>query len=134
MLGRELFLPEALPEIEGQLGGVDWPSDFDDRRFQTLKALGWACALRGDYFNVFRFLRLSSRKATNDAWRAIAATERAELARCKGEHLRSRQELAEAEEYAANVNWDAIRDEARRPIRIAAVCGDHDMTYAYLAS
>ena len=112
-LARELYLPEALPEIERQLEGVEWPPDFDEQRFQTLKALGWACALRGDYFNAFRFLRLSSRKATSDAWRAIASADRAELARCMGEHLWSRQELAEAEEYAANVNWDTIRGEAR---------------------
>ncbi|MHB8433586.1 MAG: helix-turn-helix transcriptional regulator [Candidatus Tyrphobacter sp.] len=112
-LARELYLPEALSEIERQLGGTQWPDDFDDRRFQTLKALGWACALRGDYFNAFRFLRLCSRKATSDAWRTVAAAERAELARCNGEPLWSRQELAEAEEYAAAVDWNAVRDEAR---------------------
>ncbi len=112
-LARELYVPQAFAEVERQLGGVDWPPDFDDRRFQTLRALGWACALRGDYFNAFRFLRLSSKKATSDAWRAIAAAERAELARCKGEPLWSRQELAEAEEYASAVDWNAVRDDSR---------------------
>lgn len=112
-LAREIYVPEALPEVERQLGGTPWPPDFDDRRFQTLKALGSACALRGDYFNAFRFLRYCSRSATNDASRAIAAAERAALARCKGEMFWSRQELAEAEEYAANVNWNSVRDDSR---------------------
>ncbi len=119
-LARELFLPEALVEIERQLGGVDWPPDFDERRFQTLKALGWARGLRGDYFNAFRFLRLGAQKATNDAWRTIAAAERAELARCMGEHLWARQELAEAEEHAGNVSWNTIRDETRLGLLLLA--------------
>jgi len=119
-LARELYIPEALSAIDRQLGGVEWPSDFDTRRFLTLKALGWAYALRGDYFNAFRFLKLSSKKATTDAWRAIAAADRAQLARCKREHLWSRQELAEAEDYAANVNWDAVRDESRLGLLLLA--------------
>lgn len=119
-LARELYLPEALPEIERQLTGADWPPDFDDRRFQTLRALGWACALRGDYFNAFRHLRLASKKATSDAWRAIAAAERAELARCKGEAIWSRQELAEAEEYATSVDWNSTRDNARLGLLLLA--------------
>jgi len=112
-LARETYLPEALPEVERQLAGIDWSPDLDDRRFQALKALGWACALRGDYFNALRYLRLCSRKATNDVGRAIAAAERAELLRCKGEQLWSRQELAEAEEYAENIDWTTVRDDAR---------------------
>jgi DNA-binding CsgD family transcriptional regulator len=112
-LARELYIPEALPEIERQLGGVEWPEDLNDRRFQALKALGWSCALRGDYFNAFRYLRLCTRKATDDIGRATAAAERAELLRCNGEQLWSRQELAEAEEYAESVDWKRVRDDAR---------------------
>ena len=119
-LARELYLPEALPEIERQLGGVDWSPDLNDQRFQALKGLGWACALRGDHFNAFRLLRLCSRYATTNAWRSIAAADRAELARCMGEHLWSRQELAQAEGYAANVNWAALRDEARLGLLLLA--------------
>lgn len=119
-LARELHLPETLAEIERQLGGVEWSPDLDDQRFQALKALGWACALRGDYFNAFRLLRLGSQKATSSAWRAVAAADRAELAQCMGERLWSRQELAEAEAHAADVSWEKVRDEARLGLLLLA--------------
>lgn len=119
-LARELYIPEALPEVERQLGGAAWPDVYNEQRFQALRALGWACALRGDYFNAFRLLRQCSRFATSDVWRAIAAAERAELARCKGEQLWSRQELAEAEEHASSVDWNAVRGDARLGLLLLA--------------
>jgi DNA-binding CsgD family transcriptional regulator len=112
-LARELDLPEALPVVERQLRGGIWPEELNVQRFQSLKALGWSYALRGDYFNAFRSLKKSMAHAPSTAWQAIAATDRAYLARCLNEERWSRQELNEAEELAENIDWRATRGEER---------------------
>lgn len=113
-LARELYIPHALPEIERQLSGTPWPEDFAANRFQAFKALGWATALQGDYFNAFRHLKSAS-QVTNvsQAWHVVAACDRAYLARCFNEHRWSRVELDEAERLAVDVDWAATLGEER---------------------
>lgn len=113
MLARDLFIPQAVPEIQRQLGGVPWATDFQPNRFQTEKALGWAKAMQGDYLNAFRHLKAASVEANSDAWRVVAACDRSYLARCLGEQRWSRQELDEAEQLALRVNWHATLGEER---------------------
>ena len=67
-LARELYIPEALPVVERHLELVPWPPDFEIARFQTTKAIGWAKALQGDYFNAFRFLKQSTASTPDAAW------------------------------------------------------------------
>lgn len=110
-LARELNLPEAIPEVERQLGGTRWPDDFRINRFQAVKALGWAKALQGDYLNAFRFLKQSAELAPNDAWRTMALCDRSYLARALGEPRWARQELLDAEEAARGVRWWEYKGE-----------------------
>ena len=119
-LARELPLADAASVVEAQLSGHPWPADFAVQRFQALKALGWCRALKGDYFNAFRFLKRSAEEAVGDAWHAVAACDRAYLARCNNEPLWSRQELAEAEDYAARVDWHATQNEERIALLLLA--------------
>jgi DNA-binding CsgD family transcriptional regulator len=119
-LARELPLAHADRVVEVQLAGHPWPPDFSVQRFQALKALGWCRALDGDYFNAFRFLKRSGEEAVGDAWRAVAACDRAYLARCNGEPLWSREELAEAEDRAARVDWQATQNEERIALLLLA--------------
>jgi DNA-binding CsgD family transcriptional regulator len=120
MLARELYLPEAIPEIERQLGGVPWSKDFNQNLFQTLKALGWAKALQGDYFNAFRHLKRATAVADTEAWKVVAACDRSYLARCLGERGWSRQELDEAEQGASDVDWHATQGEERTGLLLLA--------------
>ncbi len=114
VLTRELFIPHALPEVQRQLGGLAWPKDFMPNRFQSLKALGWAKALQGDYFNAFRHLKAASELTdVSTAWHVVAACDRAYLARCFGERRWSRVELDQAEQLAAQVDWHATLSEER---------------------
>ncbi|HEY6325692.1 MAG TPA: helix-turn-helix domain-containing protein [Candidatus Cybelea sp.] len=114
ILTRELHIPHALPEVQRQLGGLGWPTDFAPNRFQALKALGWAKALQGDYFNAFRHLKAASElKDVSAAWHVVAACDRAYLARCFDEHRWSRVELDEAEQLAARVDWHSTLSEER---------------------
>jgi DNA-binding CsgD family transcriptional regulator len=119
-LAREMPLAYAPSLVEAQLSGHPWPPDFAVQRFQALKALGWCRALSGDYFNAFRFLKRSAEEAVGDAWHAVAACDRAYLARCNDEPLWSRQELAEAEDLAARVDWHATQNEERIALLLLA--------------
>ena len=111
-LARELYIPEAVPVVERQLELVEWPSHFDIARFQTTKALAWSKALQGDYFNAFRFLKQSASVAPDPAWRTMAFCDRAYLARVRQQDLWFRQELSDAEESAALVDWESREDES----------------------
>lgn len=113
ILARELDLPGALAVVERHLRSCIWPEELNVQRFQSLKALGWSYALRGDYFNAFRYLKKSTVFAPSKAWQTIATTDRAYLARCLSEERWSRQELSEAEDLAESVDWRATRDEER---------------------
>lgn len=113
VLARELYLPRAIPEIDRQLNGLPWPADFAPNLFQALKALGWAKALQGDYFNAFRHLKQASDVTDTTAWKVVAACDRSYLARCFGEHRWSRVELDEAEQLAARVDWHSTLAEER---------------------
>jgi DNA-binding CsgD family transcriptional regulator/tetratricopeptide (TPR) repeat protein len=120
LLAREMAVTDAIPEIERQLGGVLWPYDFAANRFQALKALGWAKALQGDYFNAFRHLKQAAHAALTPAWKVVAACDRAYLARCLGEIRWSRQELDEAEDVALTVDWHATLGEERAGLLLLA--------------
>lgn len=128
VLARELDLPEALPVVERQLRACIWPPELNVQRFQSLKALGWSYALRGDYFNAFRYLKKSMEFAPSRAWQTIATTDRAYLARCLNEERWSRQELSEAEELADGVDWRTTRNEERVGLLLLAeMCAPIDV-------
>jgi DNA-binding CsgD family transcriptional regulator/tetratricopeptide (TPR) repeat protein len=111
-LARETFLPDAVPIVERQLTGVPWPAHFAVAMFQTTKAVAWAKALQGDYFNAFRYLRRSAMAAPDAAWRTMALCDRAYLAQTRRQDLWFRQELSDAEEAAEAADWEACADEA----------------------
>jgi DNA-binding CsgD family transcriptional regulator len=126
-LARELYVPEAIPEIDRQLTGARWPEDFAPNHFQALRGLAWAKALQGDYFNAFRHLKRSSEVADSPAWRVLAACDRSHLARHFSEHRWSRVELDEAEQLAGSVDWHATLAEERMGLlSLAELFGDLD--------
>lgn len=120
VLAREMHVPGALAVVDAQLAGAAWPEDFAVQRFQALRAVGWCHALLGDYFNAFRYLKWSGEQPVGDAWRAVAACDRAYLARSNGEPLWTAQELAEAEDYAARADWQRARGEERTGLLLLA--------------
>ncbi len=111
-LAREIYIPEAVPIVEGHLAGAPWPKDFEVALFQTTKALGWAKALQGDYFNAFRYLRRSALAAPDLGWKTMALVDRAFLAQAREQDVWFRQELSDAEEAADQANWESCPDEA----------------------
>ena len=113
VLARELYLPDAVAEIERHLDGLAWPKDFATDQFITHQALAWAKAHQGDYFNAFRHLKRASELAHNTAWKVFAACDSAFLARHFGQRGWSRIELDEAEQLASEVDWYGTLGEER---------------------
>jgi DNA-binding CsgD family transcriptional regulator len=120
ILARDLYIPDAVPEVERQLTGVPWPTDFAQNLFQALKALSWTKAMQGDYFNAFRHLKAATEAAPTVAWASVAACDRAYLARAFGEHRWSRVELDEAEHLADTVDWHATTSEEQIALLLLA--------------
>lgn len=118
-LAREIYLPGAVELCERHLQ-AEWPPDLRVQRFQGFKAVAWAKALNGDYFNAFRYLRRSEQSAPTKPWRVIALLDRAYLARCVKEQRWSRQELAEAEDLAERVEWRSTQNEERVALLLMA--------------
>jgi DNA-binding CsgD family transcriptional regulator len=126
-LAREIYIPDAIPEIDRHLGGVTWPKDFDHNRFQALRGVAWAKAMQGDYFNAFRHLKQAADVAPSAAWGVVAACDRSNLARSFNEHRWSRVELDQAEQLAQSVDWHATLAEERSGLLLLAeLFGDID--------
>ena len=111
-LGRELHVPEARRAVEAGIA-ASWPEYFRENYFQATKAYAWTCALGGDYFTAFRYLKFAAKRAPGAAWAIVALLDRAYLAKCIGEVRWSHQELNDAEELLKNVAWENLRGEKR---------------------
>ncbi len=126
ILAREIHLPDALEIVHRHIDARPWPADWTRHRFETLKALGWSHALRGDYFNAFRWLKHALAQTSDDgsddarARRCVAHLDRAYLARSNGERIFERQEIEEAAELADSVRWNAIDGEERVALLLLA--------------
>jgi DNA-binding CsgD family transcriptional regulator len=120
ILARELDLPDSLALLERHIDAAPWPDDYERQHFEALKALAWCHALRGDYFNAFRRLKAAQRVSMDRARRTIAHLDRAYLARCKNEIIWHRQELAEAEDLAATIDWKGEQGEERIALLLLA--------------
>ena len=120
MLARELDDPALSEFVKNRVGRQQWSDDFRAHQFQTVKAVGWCCALQGDYFNGLRYLKMAGGFAPSAAWRAMTLLDRAYLARCFGERHWSRDELAEADDLMASVQWRETKDEERVALLLAA--------------
>lgn len=120
VLAREIDYPEARAFVKPRAQGANWPADFASNKFQTQKAVAWCYALEGDYFNAFRLLKLAAAGAPSGPWSAMVCLDRAYLARCVNERRWSRDELGEAEDILARVDWHKSSNEETVALLIAA--------------
>jgi len=88
-----------------------WPDELAPMKFEIHRALGWSSALRGDHLNAFREFRSMGGFATSDAWKILAAVERAYLSRELGETVRARDDIEYAAKLADRVDWNAVNEE-----------------------
>jgi DNA-binding NarL/FixJ family response regulator len=113
LLSRELPSPSVRSAALEQIARVPWTDDLSEPRYVALRGVGWRCALEGDYFNAFRYLKQAGTGAPTLPWRVLACCDRAYLATSLGEARWGEQELREAAELADEVEWRAIGGEER---------------------
>ena len=98
---------------------LKWPPDLSAARFSVLRRLAWCSALRGDEFSAFRLLKRAA-AVHSPLLSARALADRAYLARHVGEAQFSAQELFDARDAAARVEWEAVPLENRMSLLILA--------------
>ncbi len=121
LLGRELAFDEAVALARSEVDQpIEWPEDFTTQRFQALVTVGWSCALRGDMLGCFRYLRAAERRIPSDAFRVILLLDRAYFARIVGEQNWALDEIAQAENVAERIDWNALAGEERLALLLLA--------------
>ncbi|MBV8149446.1 MAG: helix-turn-helix transcriptional regulator [Candidatus Eremiobacteraeota bacterium] len=119
-------LANELPSVElrdaaiEEVPNVPWTRDVGDWHFHALRALAWRHALDGDEFNAFRRLKEAVTVTPSAAWRVAALADRAYLAWALGEERWSAQELRDAHELAATVDWASCEGEEKFALPLLA--------------
>lgn len=112
-LARDLYLPDALGEIERQLASPTWFDRYADERSRAHKDLAIARALAGDYSVAFRHLKRAYESAISPVTAALALWNEAFLARCIGEVQWARVAIEEAERRVADIDWNTVSIDDR---------------------
>lgn len=119
-------LAEELPSSDlrdaaiAHAANVSWTREIADLHFHTARAIAWRHALEGDEFSAFRRLKEALAAASTDAWRVAALTDRAYLAAALGEPRWAAQELRDAHELAAAIDWSGIAGEEKLALPVLA--------------
>jgi DNA-binding CsgD family transcriptional regulator/predicted negative regulator of RcsB-dependent stress response len=119
-------LAEELPGTElrdaaiAHVDKVPWTDDIADLHFHAVRAIAWRRALEGDEFSAFRRLKEALAAANSGAWRVAALTDRAYLAAALGEKRWSAQELRDAHELAATIDWNSVPGEEKLALPVLA--------------
>jgi len=122
LLGRELSFEEAAAVARREIDRpIEWPNDFRVQRFQALKAVGWACALRGDILGCFRYLRAAEQSVPSAAFKTILLLDRSYFARIVGEPNWALDEITKAEAIAESVDWSVLPGEERVGLLLLAL-------------
>lgn len=116
---------------------IAWTADIADQHFHALRALAWRSALEGDGFNAFRRLKQALSVTLSPAWRVAALTDRAYLADALGERHWAAQELRDARDLAATIDWGAVAGEEKLALPVLAelfAARDPSVAIAYIAT
>ena len=103
-----------------ELPRVRWTADVADLHFHALRAVAWRHALDGDEFNAFRRLKEAAAVTASPAWRVAALTDRAYLASAFDETRWAAQELRDAHELAATIDWGSVEGEEKLALPVLA--------------
>ncbi|MBD5655644.1 MAG: hypothetical protein IAI50_10775 [Candidatus Eremiobacteraeota bacterium] len=94
-----------------EVARIPWTPDLAVLHFTMVRAIAWRHALDGDYFNAFRRLKEAGALAPSSGWSVTASCDRAYFASVLGERRWSEQELSDAQELAASVDWRSLDGE-----------------------
>ncbi len=119
-LANELPSAELRDAALEEIPNVRWTREVGDWHFHALRALAWRHALDGDEFNAFRRLKEAVTVTPSAAWRVAAVADRAYLAWALGEQRWAAQELRDAHELAARVDWPSCDGEEKFALPVLA--------------
>jgi DNA-binding CsgD family transcriptional regulator len=119
-LATELPSAELRDAALEEVPNVPWTRDVGDWHFHALRALAWRHALDGDEFNAFRRLKEAVTVTPSAGWRVAALADRAYLAWALGEARWAAQELRDAHELAATVDWASCDGEEKFALPLLA--------------
>lgn len=117
---REIVAPDLVDAAIDLAGHLPWTDDLRVERMQTLRGIGWARMLRGEYIAGIRDINRIKVIAPDERWRVIAHLDHAYMARLQGETGTSQAELLDADELIRTVNWSDSRGEELVALLIAA--------------
>lgn len=86
-LVREMHLPHAMGTVSSFLKRLPWTDDLQYEHFQTLRNVGWTCALQANYIGGLRSLDAAKQRARGEYQRLLARLDHAVVARIAGERL-----------------------------------------------
>lgn len=119
-LANELPSAELRDAAVQEVPNVPWTRDVGDWHFHALRALAWRHSLDGDEFSAFRRLKEAVSVTPSAAWRVAALADRAYLARALGEERWAAQELRDAHELAATIDWASCEGEEKLALPVLA--------------
>lgn len=98
----------------------EWPPEAVGFRFNVLRSLGIASALRGDHIGALRDLRSAAESAPSPVLRLAATLDRAILARELHQAIMAREELDYAERLSSQIDWAGSLGEERHVLLLLA--------------
>jgi DNA-binding CsgD family transcriptional regulator len=119
-LTRDTASTQHLSEIERLERSLAWTQWMQLDRFQIVRTVAWAHAMRGDYIRAIRDLNRAKHLAPNPQSEMLSHLDHAWIAHISGEELHMRAELLEADACADRVNWREVEDEEVGALLLAA--------------
>lgn len=111
---RELAVEDRVIErVRAGLGRVRLSEATAFPRFQSMRLLGWAEALRGDEIAALRRWRDAEAAPPSEFWRVFCLIDRAYLALVMGRIESGNEILDQADRVASGLKWSETREEER---------------------
>lgn len=111
----------AIEEVRRAYAQINWTSDVEVDRFQTLRVFGWDSFMRGESGQAQWAFKDARAMAPSLAWRVMAHLDRAFVARIARNEAWAVEELAEADRLACDVRWESTQGEERLALVTLAV-------------
>ncbi len=95
---------------------IEWTADIRYLQFLCVRALAWHAFHQGDPGRAQWLLKDSKEIAPTLAWKAMAHTDRAFVARMNNNEAWAAEELAQAHILARDIEWDQTHGEERQTL------------------
>ncbi len=109
----EVNPPGVAEYVRSRAAAIAWNDELRGPRFHVIHHLAWLDALAGNHLSAFRNFRTAVALAPTTARRAEALAGRGYLAREMGETIGAAECIADAQDLAQQIDWNATDDDER---------------------